>query len=138
MAIVAKNGTAGLYLGTGSPLVYAKIPGVTNWDRGTKSAEELDATDFDSPVGDREYVSGLAAYENGSFVMNYDPDNATHLALVAAVGGAALKFRTVYDNKQKNFDALVLSVADPIEVGGIMKATVTIKRTGAEVVENVT
>lgn len=134
MAIVAKNGTAGLYWGSGSPLSYSKIPGVTNWDRGGEAAEELDATDFDSPVGKREYVNGLSAYENGSFVMNYDPDNSIQLAIIAAQGGAAGKFKAVYDNKQKTFDALVLGCSDPIEVGQIMKMTVTIKRTGADVV----
>jgi len=137
MAIVAKNGTAGLYLGGGSPLVYTKIPGVTNWDRGNAVSEELDATDFDSPSGVREYVNGLSSFEDGSFVMNYDPDNATHLLLVAAQGGAVQKFKAVYDNRQKLFDALVKACSDPVEVGGIMKMTVTIKRTGAETVEAV-
>ena len=138
MAIVAKNGTAGLYLGsTTSPITYTKIPGVTNWDRGNAVAEELDATDFDSPTGFREYVNGLQAFEDGSFVMNYDPDDTTHLALVAATGGAARKFKAVYDNRQKIFDALIKAVSDPAEVGGIFKATVTIKRTGAETVSDV-
>lgn len=138
MAIVAKNGTAGLYRGAGSPLVYTKIPGVTNWDRGNAVAEELDATDFDSPAGVREYVNGLQAFEDGSFVCNYDPDDTIQLALIAAVGGAAQKFKAVYDNKQKLFDVLIKAASDPVEVGGIMKITFTIKRTGAETVENVT
>jgi len=132
--IVAKNGTSGLLWGAGSPLVYSKIPGTTNFSRGNAVAEELDSTDFDSPAGFREYVNGLSAYQDGSFVVNYQPAATIHLAIIAAQGGAAAKFRAVYDTKMKTFDALVKACDDPIEVGGLMKMTVTIKRTGAEVV----
>lgn len=133
MATVATNSTFALKLGSGSPLTYTAIPGVTNFDGGNISAEQLDATDFDSTGAFREYVNGYKEASEGSFVVNYDPGNATHQALITANGGAAIKLQALYDDRTVTFDALVTAISRPAEVGGILKMTVTIKMTGAPV-----
>lgn len=133
MAIVATNSTFQLKLGSGSPLTYTAIPGVTNFDGGNISAEQLDATDFDSTGNFREYVNGYKEASEGSFVVNYDPGNATHQALIASNGHAALKLQALYDDRTVTFDALVTAISRPVEVAGILKMTVTIKMTGAPV-----
>lgn len=128
---VAKNGTAGLYYGTGSPLAYTKIAGVKSFTPGAITAEELDATDFDSPSGNREYVNGLKSASEGSIVLNHDPGETTQEYLRTALGGAAIYMKAVFDDRQATFQALVKGFDTPLQVGAIAEATVTIKLTGA-------
>lgn len=128
---VAKNGTAGLYTGTGSPLTYTKIAGVKSFNFGAIAAEEKDVTDFDSPSGYREFANGLKSASNGTIVINHDPGDTTQEALRTAVGGAALHFKALFDDKQATFDALVLGFDTPLNVGEVAEATITIKLTGA-------
>jgi hypothetical protein len=128
---VAKNGNAGLYYGTGSPLTYTKIVGVKSFTPGAITAEELDATDFDSASGMREFVNGLKSASEGSIVLNHDPGETTQEYLRTALGAAAIKMKAVYDDRQVTFDALVKGFDTPLQVGAIAEATVTIKVTGA-------
>lgn len=135
---VSKNGTGGLYLGSGSPVAYTKIPGVKSFDIGSVSAEQLDVTDYDSPAGWREFANGLRSASNGSFVMNYDPGETTQEALRTAEGGAAQKFKALFDDKQVTFTALVIGFSTPQQVGAVAEATVTIQLTGAPTWANAT
>jgi hypothetical protein len=135
---VAKNGNAGLYYGSGSPLAYTKIIGVKSFTPGAITAEELDATDFDSPSGMREFVNGLKSASEGSIVLNHDPGDTTQEYLRTALGGAAIKMKAVFDDKQATFDALIKGFDTPLQVGVIAEATVTIKMTGAITWANVT
>ena len=128
---VAKNGTAGLYYGSGSPLAYTKIAGVKSFNKGSISAEEKDVTDFDSPAGWREFVNGLKSASPGSIVLNFDPGDTTQEYLRTAQGGAAIPMKALYDDKQATFTALVLAFDEPLQVGEVAEATVTIKLTGA-------
>jgi hypothetical protein len=128
---VAKNGNAGLYTGTGSPLAYTKVNGVKSFNFGSIAAEEKDVTDFDSPTGYREFANGLKSAAAGSIVLNHDPGDTTQEVLRTAIGGAALHFKALYDDKQVTFDAIVLGFDTPLQVGEVAEATVTIKLTGA-------
>lgn len=128
---VAKNGTAGLYYGSGSPLAYTKIAGVKSFNKGSIAAEEKDVTDFDSPAGWREFVNGLKSASPGSIVLNFDPGDTTQEYLRTAQGGAAIAMKALYDDKQATFNALVLAFDEPLQVGEVAEATVTIKLTGA-------
>jgi hypothetical protein len=135
---VAKNGNAGLYYGSGSPLAYTKIVGVKSFTPGAITAEELDATDFDSPSGMREFVNGLKSASEGSIVLNHDPGDTTQEYLRTALGGAAIAMKAVFDDKQATFSALIKGFDTPLQVGAIAEATVTIKMTGAITWANVT
>jgi predicted secreted protein len=128
---VAKNGNAGLYIGSGSPITYAKIVGVKSFNMGSITTEEIDATDFDSPQGFREFVNGLKSASAGSIVLNYDPGEATQDALETAHGGAPVAFKALFDDKQATFSALVIGFDTPLAAGALAEATVTIKLTGA-------
>lgn len=133
MAIVATNSTFALKLGSGSPLSYTTIPGVTNFEPGNIAAEQLDATDFDSTGAFREFVNGYKEASEGSFVVNYDPSDSTHQSLITSNGGAAIHLQATYDDRTITFDALVTAISRPVEIGGILKMTVTIKMTGAPI-----
>jgi hypothetical protein len=128
---VAKNGTGGLFLGSGSPLTYTKIPGVSAFDFGAIQSEEIDATDFDSPAGWREFVNGLKSASEGSITLFHDPGDTTHEVLRSAEGGASQPFKALYDDRQVTFRALVKGFSVPQQVGGLNVATITIKLTGA-------
>ena len=132
MADVAKKSTFQLKMSSDSGSTYDVIPGVTNFDIGGIAAEELDATDFDSTDGYREFVNGLQSSSDGSFVVNYEADDTTHQALNPAKGGAAQYFQAEYTaaSRKVTFQALIKAISRPVEIGGIMKMTVTIKLTG--------
>lgn len=128
---VAKNGTGGLYYGTGSPLSYTKIAGVKSFNWGSIAAEEKDVTDFDSPAGYREFTNGLKAASPGAIVLNHDPGDTTQEYLRTAMGGASIYMKALFDDKQVTFSAIVLGFDTPQQVGEVAEATVTIKLTGA-------
>lgn len=127
---VAKNGNAGLYYGSGSPLAYTKINGVKSFNKGSIAAAEKNVTDFDSPAGWEEFTNGLKSASPGSIVLNFDPGDTTQEYLRTAQGGAAIQMKALYDDKQVTFSALVLGFDEPLQVGEVAEATVTIKLTG--------
>lgn len=136
MAQVSKNGTAGLFY-SADGTTYTKIPGVTSFTPPTTTTETIDATDYDSPAGYREYISGLKEGDESSFEMHFDETDTTQTALYTAQGGAAVYFKAVLDTKHMIWQALVLKFEVPQEVGGIMKATCTFKLTGAVTYETI-
>lgn len=130
MAIAAKTGVVGL---SRSPdnTTYTTIPGVTNFDDGGFTAEELDATDYDSTGSTREYINGYKDGQEGSFTVNFDPDNAVHQALISDVGGANIYLRHKYDGRYLVIPVSVKRTSNPVEIGSILKMTVTFKPAGA-------
>jgi len=132
MAIVAKNSTVALSRSTDGT-TFTVIPGVTNFDDGGFTAEELDATDYDSTGNTREYVNGYKDGQEGSFVVNFDPGNAVHQALISDVGSANIYLRHRYDDRNLTIPVAVKRTSNPSEVGGILKMTVTFKPAGAAV-----
>jgi hypothetical protein len=132
MAIVAKNGVVALSRSTDGT-TFTAIPGVTNFDDGGFTAEELDATDYDSTGNTREYVNGFKDGQEGSFTVNFDPDNAVHQNLISDVGSANIWLRHRYDSRNLTIPVAVKRTSNPSEIGGILKMTVTFKPAGAAV-----
>lgn len=132
MAIVAKNGTVALSRSENGS-TFTAIPGVTNFDDGGFTAEELDATDYDSTGNTREYVNGFKDGQEGSFTVNFDPADSVHQALIADVGGANIYLRHKYDTRTLTIPVAVKRTSNPVEIGGILKMTVTFKPAGAAV-----
>jgi hypothetical protein len=132
MAIVAKNATVAL---SRSPdgTTFTVIPGVTNFDDGGFTSEELDATDYDSAGNTREYVNGYKDGQEGSFTVNFDPGNAVHQSLITDNGGANIWLRHRYDDRNLTVPVAIKRTSNPAEVGGILKMTVTFKPAGAAV-----
>ncbi|MEL6754943.1 MAG: phage tail tube protein [Pseudomonadota bacterium] len=138
MAQVAKNGTHLLEYST-DDTTYTPVPGVRSFNPGDMQAEQLDATDFDSPGGQREFINGLIDASDGSFEMHWDPTNAVHQALMAAAGGASLYLRfQMGASRRVKMLTNIISVATPSEVGSIDLATVTIRPAQAPTWEDVT
>lgn len=136
MAIVANATTFDLKHGGVGGSSYATIPGVKRFDPGNVTSEQIDATDFDSTGNFREFVNGYKEAGEGSILLNFDPDNTIHKALQDAVGGAAQYFEGTYDNRTITLTALVTQFSTPVEIGGLLEATVTIKMTGAPLWED--
>ena len=132
MATAAKSGVVTLERSTDN-VSFTSIPGVTNFDPGGFSAEELDATDYDSTNNTREYINGLKDGQEGSFVVNFDPSNAVHQSLIADEGAANIYLRHKYDDRYLVTPVAVKRVSTPSEFGGILKMTVTFKPAGAAV-----
>src|SRR6056297_1211237 len=127
---VAKNGTVLLERST-DDTTYTTIPGVRSFNPGDMQAEQLDATDYDSPGSQREYENGLKDASDGSFEINFDPGNTVHQSLIADAGGATIYLRHKYDTRNLTVPANVISVSTPAEVGGILRATVTFRPASA-------
>lgn len=129
---VAKNGNAGLYYGSGSPLTYTKIAGVKSFNPGAISAPELDVTDFDSPAGYTETIAGLKSASAGTIVLNFDPGSTTQEYLRTAFNsGTTVKWKAVFDDYQATFDAIITGYDTPLQAGAVAELTVTIKLTGS-------
>lgn len=137
MAIAAKSGVVKLERSENGS-TFTNIPGVTNFDDGGFTAEELDATDYDSTGNTREYINGWKDGQEGSFTVNFDPDDTVHQDLIADVGGANIWLRHKYDNQYLTVPVSVKRTSSPVEIGGILKMTVTFKPAGAAVWSAVT
>ena len=68
--------------GTKIKKASTEIVGATTITTGM-SADVVEVTDQDSSSNFREYMSGLLTGGQITFDVNYDPDQATHVALVA-------------------------------------------------------
>lgn len=132
MAIAAKSGTVKLERSENGS-TWTNIPGVTNFDDGGFTAEELDATDYDSLSNTREYINGWKDGQEGSFTVNFDPDDLVHQDLIADVGAANVYLRHKYDNQYLTVPVSIKRTSSPVEIGGILKMTVTFKPSGAAV-----
>lgn len=134
---VAKNGTVKLERSPDNS-VWTNIPGVRSFNSGDFQAEQLDATDYDSPGNTREYENGLLDTNDGSFELNFDPADTMHQTLIADAGGATIYLRHQYGTRYLTMPVNVISFATPVEVGGILRATVTMRPAGAATWSDVT
>lgn len=127
---VAKNGTVKLERSPDN-VTFTNIPGVRSFNSGDFQAEQLDATDYDSPGNTREYENGLLDTNDGSFELNFDPSDTMHQTLIDDAGSATIYLRHMFGARQLTMPVNVISVATPAEIGGILRATVTIRPAGA-------
>ncbi len=132
MATAAKNTVVKLERSENGS-TWTNIPGVTNFDDGGFTAEELDATDYDSTGNTREYINGFKDGQEGSFTVNFAPADAVHQDLIADVGGANIYLRHKYDTRYLVVPVSITRTSNPVEIGGILKMTVTFKPAGAAV-----
>lgn len=137
MATAAKNTVVKLERSENGS-TWTNIPGVTNFDDGGFTAEELDATDYDSTGNTREYINGFKDGQEGSFTVNFAPADTVHQDLIADVGGANIYLRHKYDTRYLVVPVSIKRTSNPVEIGGILKMTVTFKPAGAAVWSNVT
>jgi len=79
---IKSQGVVIYYSTVGSPESYAAIGNVTGWSGPGGSAAIIDATNLDSVA--KEKLIGLPDEGQFTINLNYDPDNAAHIALRAA------------------------------------------------------
>lgn len=63
---------------SGSPETFSKVTEVISWSGPAHAADQLDATNQDSPDGYREMIPGLKALRPISFSAHFLPAEATH------------------------------------------------------------
>lgn len=121
MAVLAQ-GYMKLLLGSGSgSITYANIPGVTNLNGGGFSPNKIDATDFDTAPGTREYISGPREPSPYSFDMHYEQGDTSQEALFTAMANnTALPFKITFGSgaqaKQITFSAVPnLTLGAPVD-----------------------
>jgi predicted secreted protein len=71
------------YRALGTTLTINSVP-ITQWRDGSGSggeAERIDVTTMDSTGGYREFLSGFKGESGYAFTIEYDPADASHLAL---------------------------------------------------------
>lgn len=78
------QGNVKVQISTGSPAAFVDIPGVTTASYTGAAPREIDATDFDTPVGESETLYGARPNPPLTFQMHLDPGNATQELLFAA------------------------------------------------------
>lgn len=133
MGVFAKNPTVAIQHSADDGTTYNDIPGAKAFDIGQISAEDIDATDFDSTGNFREFINGYLEASEGSILCNYpEAANATHTALrTARDSGTIEKFRAIIGHETIDFDALVKGASTPVRNGTLIETTYTIKLTGA-------
>lgn len=80
-----------------SPATYNDIEEVFSISGLGKTNELVDVTNFDSPVGTKEFIAGLADGSEINVEANYIPNAAQQDAMVAAVNaGTTINFQVAY------------------------------------------
>lgn len=125
-----------LQMGNGAgPEVFATIGGVRNIDGPGGDVEVRDATSHDSPNRAREKRPGFTDYGDVSFDLLYDPQDAGHMALIAAAGDGELhNFRIVDvddDASVTSFTGFVKTFRAARPYNDMLSARVSIEVTGA-------
>lgn len=138
MAKIARNGSVALEYSVDGGTTWLNVAGVRSFDPGVASSEDVDVTDYDSPDNQREYENGYKAQGDGSITVNFEEDDASHQALDAAAGGAAIQLRHQYDTRWLTFPALIKSFSKPVSIGEAWVSTITIKAASAPVWSAVT
>lgn len=122
-----------LEIGSGGPVVYTEVLGLTKFDGFDGQASEIDVTTLKSIA--REFIMGLQDFGTYKLEANYLPDDAGQQLLRDAQGsGEAQPLKaTTSDGTVATFQAYVLS--SPIS-GGVddkVSTSFTLRITGAVV-----
>ena len=96
------------------------------------SLDTIDVTNHDSVDGWEEHIGGILRTGDITFEINYQPEQATHLALISDMTNRVRRnFKVVYpDNSEIPFTALVTQFEPGAAVEGELTASVTLKGTG--------
>lgn len=95
---------------------WVNVPGVTNLSGGGRPANDIDTTDFDTPAGETESISGPRGNSPFSADLHYEPGNATQeMLFTAEAANTAKKFRIKAGTKGTVFRCVPgLSLAAPV------------------------
>lgn len=86
-----------LQVGSGSPTTYTSVPGVTNLSGGGAGENRIDATDFDTAVGTREFINGPREPSPWTAELHYEQGQTQQEALFTAhAANTPLPFRVLF------------------------------------------
>jgi len=120
MAVLAQ-GFMKLLRGTGATPTYAVVKGVFGVDGGGFTPNKIDATDFDTPAGTREYISGPREPSPYTFSMHYEQGDVQQEAMFAAMASNTpepyrITFGSGAQAKQISFNAVPnLTLSAPVD-----------------------
>lgn len=118
----------------GSPESFAVIGELGDFD-DADSVELIEVTNHQSPNGRKEYIADLIDGDEIQFECNYIPSHATHNVATGLRGklGQRLNFRIEAPGETQGteFPAIVMNVGRSLPVAGVMKLSVTLKKSGA-------
>lgn len=112
---------------------YFRIAEITNLTPPQEKTDSLEATNFDSPDGYKEYITGMTDPGDVKFDMNFLPGSASETAILTAKA-SRVKYgaRTTFPNGSVwNFSILILEYSPAVPVDKKMDASVSGKVTGA-------
>lgn len=119
---------------TGSPITtYTTIPEVSEMSGPGGQAAEIDVTDLSSAA--KEFRMGLQDEGQISLTMNWIPSNAVHSGLRTDRTNQSLRsFKIIFTDSPQTtwtFSAYVLGLETSAGVDDVVKATVTLRVSGA-------
>lgn len=98
------QGNVKVQISTGSPAEFVDIPGVISASFAGSAPREIDATDFDTPVGESESLYGAKPNQPLTFQMHLDPGDTTQELLWAAdADGSSVTVRLKAKTKATTF-----------------------------------
>lgn len=121
-------------LGDGaSPEVFLRIGEITKLTPPNQKADVLEATNFDSAGGYKEFILGLTDPGELKFDMNLVPGSASETALLAAQASRqAYNAKVTFPGAQVwEFQILITDYAPDVPVDKIMTCSVTGKISGS-------
>lgn len=133
----AKTGWGGEFHLDSATDVLTELVEVVSFTLPNGEAETVEATHLKSPNRRREYVPGMIEDGDLTVVLNYVPGSASDVLLMAALNdGDTRDWMAVIPRETANWeitgDGIVTGVdRGTVEADGVMRATVTIRVTGA-------
>lgn len=120
------QGNVKVQISTGSPAAFVDIPGATVASQSGAAPREIDATDFDTPVGETETLYGSKPNPPLTFQMHLDPGNTTQeLLWTAYAAGTDVTVRLKAKTKGTTSTGRVV-IGENHSVDGKMMADVSI------------
>jgi hypothetical protein len=124
--------------GAASPSIFAQIVNVTDISESGVTFDQLDITNLDSTA--KEFVQGLGDFGTCTVQMNYDSDETTHQTLdgLAQGGSSSQRDWRITESgggspgTRTQFRGFVQSFQKTRSINNIVKATLTIKKSGPD------
>lgn len=119
--------------------VYVAVSNVSDLGGPSRQRDAIEVTAHDSPDQYREFVKGLKDGGEITATLNYDPGNATHLALDGDFEEKALRSYQIValpgeaDELTCTVNALITDMGDSFPVDDRMERDITLKISGKPV-----
>lgn len=120
--------------GAASPSVFTNISNVENVDESGDQRDLIEVTNLDSTA--KEFAPGLIDYGTVVFGINYDQEEASHVTLDSLLQSGETRDWKITESgggspgTRTQFKGFVQSMSKSRAINSVIKAQVTVKRTG--------